>query len=153
MKLAIDSDSNGLDLKRILCDFLRDKGVNFLDLAFLDTGQGDYPDVGFNLARRVQKGDFDRGILICGTGSGMAMCANKVKGVFAGVAHDHYSAERLRKSNDAQIICLGALVIGPQLALTLIETWLDSEFQGGRSAPKVKRMRQLEDEFSKGHKS
>ncbi len=81
----------------------------------------------------------------------MAMCANKVKGVFAGAAHDVYSAERLRKSNNAQIICLGALVIGPQLALTLIESWLNSEFQGGGSAPKVKRMRELEDEVSKEH--
>lgn len=149
MNIAIDADCNGLELKRTICDFLKEKGIKFKDLAYLDSHQADYPDVGFNLAKEVQKGDFDRGILICGTGLGMAMCANKIKGIFAGSAHDVYSAQRLRKSNDAQIICLGAQVVGPQLAITIIEAWLDSEFQSGRSAPKVKRMRQLEDESIK----
>jgi len=146
MKIAIDADVNGGELKKILCEFLKEKKVDFEDLAYLDSDSCDYPDVAFNLARAVQKGDFDRGILICGTGLGMAMCANKVRGVFAGVCHDVYSAERLRKSNDAQIITLGSLVIGPQAAVTVIDAWLDSEFQGGRSQPKVKRMRQLEAE-------
>jgi ribose 5-phosphate isomerase B len=148
MKIAIDSDSNGLELKRVLCEFLQDKGIEFSDLSYLDSNQVDYPDIGYNLAGKIQKGEFDRGILICGTGLGMAMCANKVPGVYAGAAHDVYSAERLIKSNDAHIICLGAQVVGPQLALILIKSWLESEFQGGRSAPKVERMRQLEKEHA-----
>ena len=146
MKIAIDADVNGIELKKVLCRFLAEKGIDFEDLAYLDSQQVDYPDVAFNLARQVQKGDFDRGILICGTGLGMAMCANKVKGVFAGSCHDVYSAGRLRKSNDAQVITLGALVIGCQSAVTIIDAWLDSEFQSGRSEPKVRRMRQLEAE-------
>lgn len=144
MRVAIDADSNGLALKQTLCDFLQSRGVDYEDLAYLDTHQVDYPDVAFNLAKQVQAGTFDRGILICGTGQGMAMCANKVRGVFAGACNDTYSAERLRKSNDAQIIALGALVVGPRLAMSVTDAWLGSEFQGGRSAPKVARMRQLE---------
>ena len=146
MKIAIDADINGIELKKAICDFLAERKVDFRDLAYLDAHQVDYPDIAFNLARQISKGDFDRGILICGTGLGMAMCANKVKGIFAGTCHDIFSAERLRKSNDAQVITLGALVIGRQLVMTIIDAWLDSEFQGRRSEPKVKRMRQLENE-------
>ncbi len=152
MSIAIDADSNGLGLKTTLLDLLKDKKVEVSDLAYLESHRGDYPDIAFNLARKIQDGAFERGILICGTGLGMAMCANKVKGVFAGTCHDVYSAERLRKSNDAQIITFGALVIGPQLAMTIIDAWLDSEFQGGRSQPKVERMRELEAEsYEKGN--
>jgi ribose 5-phosphate isomerase B len=104
----------------------------------------DYPDIGFNLATRVAHDEFDRGVLICGTGLGMAMIANKVEGVYAGVCHDVYSAERLRKSNDAQIITMGARVIGSELAKTVLSAWLHSEFEPQRSAKKVERMRQLE---------
>ena len=147
MKIAIDADANGTELKKELCEFLKEKNVDFQDLAFIDSHQGDYPDVACNLALQIQKGNFDRGILICGTGLGVAMCANKVKGIFAGVCHDVYSAERLRKSNNAQIITLGALIIGPQLAKTVIGAWLVSEFQGGRSTSKVNRMRELEEEL------
>ena len=152
MSIAIDADSNGLGLKTTLLDLLKDKKVEVSDLAYLESHRGDYPDIAFNLARKIQGGAFERGILICGTGLGMAMCANKVKGVFAGTCHDVYSAERLRKSNDAQIITFGALIIGPQLAMTIIDAWLDSEFQGGRSQPKVERMRELEAEsYKKGN--
>ena len=92
----------------------------------------------------LQDGSFGRGILICGTGLGMAMIANKVEGVYAGVCHDVYSAERLRKSNDAQVLTMGARVIGSELAKTIVDAWLQSEFQGGGSQPKVDQMRSLE---------
>ena len=104
----------------------------------------DYPDIGYNLARRVAQKDFERGVLICGTGLGMCMIANKVDGIYAGVCHDVYSAERLRKSNDAQIITIGARVIGSELAKSILSAWLHAEFEAGRSAPKVARMRELE---------
>ena len=145
MHIAIDADANGLDLKKKICDHLAAEGIPFQDLAYLDHHQVDYPDIAFNLANRVRAGEFDRGILICGTGQGMAMCANKVKGIYAGACSDTYSAERLRKSNNAQILCLGALVIGEQTAISLVEAWLKSDFQGGRSAPKVERMHALEE--------
>ena len=76
MKIAIDADINGIELKKAICDFLAERKVDFRDLAYLDAHQVDYPDIAFNLARQISKGDFDRGILICGTGLGMAMCAN-----------------------------------------------------------------------------
>ncbi len=150
MSIAIDADEYGLELKQVLCGLLAERGVPFEDLAYLNSHQADYPDVALNLARQVQQGRFDRGILICGTGLGMAMVANKVRGVFAGTCHDVYSAERLRKSNDAQIITLGAAIVGPELAKTIICAWLDSEFQGGRSQRKVERMRAIEAEMHDG---
>ena len=144
MKVAIDSDDAGIDLKRVILAHMRDLNIDVEDLDLLASRKVDYPDVGYNLAKHVAGKEFDRGILICGTGLGMAMIANKVEGVFAGVCHDVYSAERLSKSNDAQVLTMGARVIGPELAKTVVSAWLNSEFQGGGSAPKVARMRELE---------
>ena len=125
-------------------EHLLDLGIDAVDLNLLAQRQADYPDIGHNLAKRVAAKEFDRGILVCGTGLGMAMVANKVEGVFAGTCHDVYSAERLCKSNAAQVITLGARVIGPELAKTIISAWIHSRFEGGRSLPKVERMRELE---------
>lgn len=144
MKIAIDCDTAGLPLKQVLVGHLRALGAEVTDLNLLGERKVDYPDVGFNLATRIARKDFDRGVLICGTGLGMAMIANKVEGVYAGVCHDVFSAERLKKSNDAQVITMGARVIGPELAKTIVSAWFKSEFEGGGSAPKVSRMRELE---------
>lgn len=144
MRVAVDSDDAGIELKRVVVDHLRALGADVEDLNLLGERQADYPDIGYHLARRVASRDFDRGVLICGTGLGMCMIANKVAGVYAGVCHDVYSAERLCKSNDAQILTMGARVIGPELAKTIVSAWLRSEFEAGRSAPKVARMRELE---------
>ena len=120
MKIAVDSDDAGTDLKRAIVEHLRSLGAEVDDLNLLGSKQVDYPDVGYNLARRVAAKNYDRGVLICGTGLGMCMIANKVEGIYAGVCHDAYSAERLRKSNDAQIITLGARVVGAELAKTIL---------------------------------
>ena len=144
LRIAIDCDDTAIDLKKVLYDHLKKQGVNITDLDYLGRGKADYPEIGFHLAQEIRKHNYDRGILICGTGLGMAMIANKVEGVFAGTCHDVYSAERLKKSNDAQILTLGARVIGPELAKMVVDAWLHSEFQGGGSAPKVEKMRQLE---------
>ena len=144
MKVAIDSDDAGIELKKIVLAHIKNLHIEVEDLDFIGSRKADYPDVGYNLAKRVASQEFDRGILICGTGLGMAMIANKVEGVFAGVCHDVYSAERLSKSNDAQVLTMGARVIGPELAKTIVSAWMDSQFQGGGSAPKVARMRELE---------
>jgi len=147
MKVAIDADNNGLEMKQILIRFLDAEHVEVSDLAFLNRHtEGDYPDVAYNLAKQVRDGIYDRGILICGTGLGMAMCANKVRGVFAGSCTDIYAAERLMKSNNARILTLGAQVTGPESAKMVVKAWLNSEFQGGRSLPKVQRMEQIERE-------
>ena len=110
----------------------------------------DYPDVGVALAEAVREGRFERGILICGTGIGMAITANKVPGVFAACCHDPYSAERARKSNDAQILTMGAQIVAPTLARVLVDHWLASEFAGGRSAPKVEKMRRIDEKYHGG---
>jgi ribose 5-phosphate isomerase B len=150
MRIAIDSDDAGTELKRVISEHLRSLGADVKDLDLMKSSKVDYPDIGYNLARRVGDKEFDRGVLICGTGLGMAMVANKVEGIFAGACHDVYSAERLRKSNDAQILTLGARVVGSELAKTIVSAWLKSEFEAGRSLPKVERMRELEQLSRKG---
>ena len=144
MRIAVDSDDAGIEHKRMVVEYLRESGVTVEDLDLLASRKVDYPDIGYNLARLVARKEYDRGVLICGTGLGMCMIANKVEGVYAGVCHDVYSAERLRKSNDAQVITMGARVVGPEVAKAVLAAWLKSEFEAGRSLPKVQRMRELE---------
>lgn len=135
--IAIGCDDAAIELKNTLTSWLKEQGVEVMD--YSDAGDL-YPDVATAVARKIAAGEHQRGILICGTGIGMCISANKVPGVRAALCHDTYSAERARKSNDAQIITLGARVIGPELAKTLLRAWLDSEFEVGRSGPKVERI-------------
>lgn len=145
MQIVIDADDAGLTLKHDLVDHLGSRGFEALDLNYLGKNpDASYPEIGYNLASMIKAREYERGILICGTGLGMAMIANKVETVYAGPCHDVYSAERLRKSNDAQVITLGARVVGLELAKTIIDAWLLAEFQGGTSRPKVESMRSLE---------
>ena len=147
MALAIGSDEAGFYLKEALMKFLTEKGLEVTDYGVYDTTPVLYPDIAVKVARAIADGRHDRGILVCGTGIGMAITANKVPGIRAAVCHDAYSAERARKSNNAQIMTLGARVIGEELAKTLVDVWLQSEFQGGGSTQKVERISQYEREF------
>lgn len=150
MKIAIDSDCNGDALKSQLVSYLTESGYSVQDLHFSATKDDvDYPDVAINLAHSIRDGQFDKGILVCGTGQGMAIVANKVPGVYAGACSDIYAAERLCKSNGAQIIALGALVTGLESAKSIVKVFVDSEFQGGRSAPKVEKIKGYEAQLSK----
>ena len=126
--LALGADSAGVDLKNVLRDRLRtDPRVEIRD--FGDAADDvDYPHIGLVVAESVARGEADRAILICGTGIGMAITANKVPGIRATVAHDSYSVERSILSNDCQILALGARVIGPELAYRLVSEWLEYEF-------------------------
>ncbi|KKM58780.1 hypothetical protein LCGC14_1548950 [marine sediment metagenome] len=146
MKIAIGSDHLGLELKNMIRDFLKDKEIEVKDFGTMSKEPIDYPDIAKKVAKAVAKGDCERGILICGTGIGMVIAANKVRGIRAAVCHDLYSAERSRKSNNAQIMAIGALIIGSELAKKLVEVWLNSEFQGGRSEGKVKKIMEIEAE-------
>jgi ribose 5-phosphate isomerase B len=139
--VAIGSDEAGFRLKGLLIDALREDGLEVADFGCHSEDPVDYPDVAFELAEAVARGEHDRGILICGTGIGMSIAANKVPGVRAAQAHDAYSAERARKSNDAQILALGARVIGPELAKSIVRTWMHAEFEGGRSTRKVDKIK------------
>lgn len=141
LKVAIGADDAATALKNQVKTYLQEKGIEVVDFSHDVAGNEQmYPDIAFNLASSIRDGQFERGILLCGTGIGMAIVANKVPGVRAAQCHDVYSASRARKSNNAQIMTLGARVIGSELALTIIESWLDAEFEAGRSAAKVERI-------------
>jgi ribose 5-phosphate isomerase B len=145
MEIVIGSDHFGYPLKETLSSELESLGHVAVDLGCSSaTDEVDYPDVAAKLATRIAAGEFERGILVCGTGIGMAIAANKVPGVRAACCHDTYSAERARKSNDAQVLCLGAQVVGPALARDVLFRWLESEFGGGRSTRKVEKINRLD---------
>lgn len=149
MKIAIGSDHFGYALKEDLKEHLIQLGFEPVDFGCYDANTPvDYPDVAYELSHHLAEGEFDRGILVCGTGIGMAIAANKVPGVRAACCHDVYSAERARKSNNAQVITMGSQVITPLLARKLLSIWLDSEFEGGRSAPKVAKIIAIEKQHS-----
>jgi ribose 5-phosphate isomerase B len=147
MRIAIGCDEAGLPLLEVIREQLKEKQLDVQDFGVHNTDPVDYPDIGAAVAEAVARGDAERGILICGTGIGMSITANKVPGVRAALCHDTYSAERARKSNDAQVITMGARVIGPELAKSIIEVWLNSEFAGGRSAPKVEKMNAVDEKY------
>lgn len=142
--IAVGSDHFGLPLKNVIRDYLREKGYDVDDLGVPTPDPVDYPDVGRRVAEAVGQGRYDRAVLVCGTGAGMAIVANKIPGVRAVCVHDPYTAERARASNNAQIITMGSEVIGPGAAKKLVDIWLASEFQGGRSAPKVAKIDQID---------
>ena len=136
--IAIGSDHLGYKLKEVLKEFIeRELNIKCLDIGVDSEEPADYPDVAFEVTKKIKKGLCDQGILICGTGIGMAIAANKVPGIYAAVCHDPYSAERAKKSNNTNVMTIGALVIGVELAKKLVSIWLSSEFQGGNSARKV----------------
>ncbi len=149
MKIAIGCDEAGCGLKHIIIDLLQKEGIEVTDEGCRDDEVVLYPNIAEKVANIVADGKADRGILICGTGIGMAMAANKVKGIRAAVCHDSFSTERSRKSNDAQIMCMGARIIGPELAKMLVKLWLTCDFAGGGSAPKVEAIKQMEEKYFK----
>jgi len=152
MKLAIGCDDAGEPLLHTIEAILKEDSA--IEVSNFSAAAADaieyYPDVAERVALAVAKAGYDRGILVCGTGIGMAITACKVPGIRAALCHDTYSAERSRKSNDAQILTMGARVIGPELAKSIVETWLRSEFDDGSpSAPKVQRMDEIDKKYLK----
>lgn len=144
-KVAIGCDNAAFDLKETLRAYISGLGFDVEDVGIFSSDDTEfYPDIAVRVAHAIDKGRCQRGVLICGTGIGMAISANKVPGIRAAQAHDTYSAERARKSNDAHIVTLGARVVGPEVAKQVVRTFLESEFQGGRSTPKVERIKELE---------
>jgi ribose 5-phosphate isomerase B len=142
MKIALGADSAGKPLLDVIEAHLKSKPGH----AITNLSQaGFYADLSANLAHKVKDGEYDRGILICGTGIGVCISANKVPGIRAALTHDTYSAERAAKSNNAQIITMGARVIGPELAKAIVDTWLASEFDPkGASAANVEAINKLD---------
>jgi ribose 5-phosphate isomerase B len=150
MKLVIGCDDAALSLKNIMKDYLKNtRNIEFVDVGiFSEADKELYPRIAEKAVAviRDQNNEIEYGILLCGTGIGMALSANKFKGIKAAVCHDVYSAERAKKSNNTNIITMGARVIGPEVAKKMIDIWLDSEFTGGGSTSKVAVIEQFEKE-------
>ncbi len=147
--IAIGCDDAAVNFKEEIIEYIALKGYQCDDFGVSKDEHTVYPDIALAVAKAIQSGRYERGILICGTGIGMSIVANKVGGVRAALCHDVYSAERARKSNNAQIITMGARVIGIELAKKIIDAWLQSEFEGGRSLPKVERILNIDNEYRK----
>ena len=143
MRIALGADHGGVDLKDSLSQRLRDAGHEVADLGTHGTESVDYPDFGRAVAEAVASGDADRGILVCGTGQGMAMTANKVAGIRAGVVSDAFSARMIVEHNNAQVLSIGARVVGPSLAEVIVDAFLNASFEGGRHARRVAKIAPL----------
>ena len=144
MHIAIAADHGGYELKQHIAKFLIAQGHQVQDFGTDGPESVDYPDFAAPLARAVAAGEFERGILICGTGIGISMAANKVRGARAAVCTNCYMAHKSRQDNDANILCLGGRVLGLGLALDIVQTFLGSEFLGGRHARRVDKISALE---------
>ena len=142
--LVIASDHGGLALKQELMEHLRTNGVEFEDIGTYTTDSCDYPIYAEKAARGVAEGKYEKGILVCGTGIGMSLAANKIAGIRCAVLSDCFSAEMCRAHNDANMIALGGRVIGPELAKRIVDLFLNTEFTGGRHANRVDMIRALE---------
>jgi ribose 5-phosphate isomerase B len=147
MRIALGCDEVGFPLLEVVREQLSTRDVEVVDFGVHSTDPVLYPNVALAVAQAIAAGDCDRGILICGTGIGMSITANKVPTVRAALCHDTYSAERARKSNDAQVLTMGARVIGSEVAKQIVDAWLRSDFEGGGSLPKVVRMKEIDEEF------
>ncbi|WP_054949229.1 ribose 5-phosphate isomerase B [Numidum massiliense] len=150
MRIALGSDHNGYFLKEELKKHVQDLGHDVIDYGCDSCEAVDYPDVAFRVAEDIVSKKVSRGILICGTGIGVAIAAGKVPGVRAALCHDTYSAERAQKSNNAQILTMGAQVIGVQLAKKVVDAYLKAQFSGGNSGRKVQKIINKENELLKG---
>jgi len=146
MKIAIGSDHRGFDAKRRLVPMLRQLGHEVTDIGPDGNDSVDYPDYAYEVAKSVSEGRVERGILICGTGIGMCIAANKVKGVRAAPCHDSITVEMSRRHNDANVLCLSADLLGDELIGRIVRLWLETEFEGGRHARRVDKIKRIEAE-------
>src|ERR1700722_12971240 len=140
MKIAIGSDHRGFEVKRRIITVLQQMGHEALDVGPQSRDSVDYPDYAFQVGTAVSEGRAQRGVLICGTGIGMCIAANKVKGVRAAPCHDSITAEMSRRHNDANVLCLSADLLGEELLDRMVKIWLETDFEGGRHARRVDKI-------------
>lgn len=143
MKIAIGCDHVGFEYKMKVIEHLKEKGIEVVDFGTNSTERTDYPIYGKAVGEAVAKGECDKGILICGTGVGISLAANKVKGVRAVVCSEPYSALLSRQHNDTNILAFGSRVVGLDLALMIVDIWLSGEFEGGRHARRVEMINNI----------
>ncbi len=142
--IYLGSDHGGFELKEHVAEYLKEKGIEFEDCGTYSSDSCDYPDIAENVANKVVADKGSYGILVCGTGIGISIAANKVKGIRAACCSDTFSARYTRKHNDANILCFGGRVIGPGMAEELIDAFLGSDFEGGRHAKRVAKITEIE---------
>ncbi|EEO6564809.1 ribose 5-phosphate isomerase B [Listeria monocytogenes] len=146
MKIAIGNDHVGIELKPVIVAYLQDLGHEVDDFGAFSNERTDYPEYGKKVAESVAAGKSDLGILICGSGVGISIAANKVKGIRAVVCSEPYSAKLSREHNNTNILAFGSRVVGAELAKMIVQNWLDAEFEGGRHAKRVEMIARIEDE-------
>ncbi|MGV6848613.1 MAG: ribose 5-phosphate isomerase B [Marinibacterium sp.] len=144
-RIVLSSDHAGLDLRKAIADHVAAKGYEVVDIGPTTTESTHYPKHGEAAARKVASGDCDLGIILCGTGQGIMMAANKVKGIRCGVCSDTFSARMIRQHNNANMLAMGVRVLGEGLALDIVDAYLDAEFEGGRHATRVDMIVAMED--------
>ncbi|MDR6999371.1 ribose 5-phosphate isomerase B [Neobacillus niacini] len=144
MKVALASDHGGVNIRKEIAHLMEELGIQYQDFGCDCETSVDYPDYALPVAEKVASGEFDRGILICGTGIGMCIAANKVKGIRAALVHDTFSAKATRAHNDSNILTMGERVIGAGLARDIAQIWLTGEFEGGRHANRVGKITEIE---------
>lgn len=149
MKIALGSDHGGYNLKELVKKHLDELKIEYKDFGCNGCDSVDYPDFALPVAESVVSGDFDRGILICGTGIGMSIAANKVPGIRAAVCTDTFSAKMCRMHNDANILAMGERVIGPGVAIDIVDAFLKEEFQGGRHSIRIGKIKNIEQKHYK----
>ena len=149
MKIAIACDHGGLNLKNAVIDYLKENGYDYKDFGTNSTASCDYPDFALPAAEAVASGECEKGILICSTGIGVSMVANKVPGVRCAHCHDAYCAEFTRLHNDANVLAMGEKVVGVGYALRIVKTFLTTQFEGGRHQRRVDKIAEIEKKYCK----
>ncbi|ABR46568.1 sugar-phosphate isomerase, RpiB/LacA/LacB family [Alkaliphilus metalliredigens QYMF] len=149
MKIAIGSDHGGYELKNLIKEHLLNKKLEVVDFGTESTDSCDYADYAQGVAEAVAKGDYARGILICGTGIGISIAANKVPGIRCALVGDCFSAKATTEHNDSNVLALGGRVVGPGLALEIVDIWLSATFQGGRHQKRIDKITDIESKYYK----
>ncbi len=146
MKIAIGCDHGGLEHKNAIVAHLKERGFEVKDSGICENHSVDYPDIAVKVCADITSGECERGILVCGTGIGMSLAANKVKGIRAAAVSEHFSAKYTRLHNDSNVLCLGGRVIGIGTALELVDLFVDTEFEGGRHENRVNKVMAIEND-------
>ena len=149
MKIALGSDHGGLDLKNEIVKHLKSKNIELTDFGTYTEDSCDYPDYALKVAEEVAEGNFDFGILVCGTGIGVSIVANKVPGIRAALCGDYFSAHATRQHNNANILTLGARVVGMGLALDIVDAFITAKFEGDRHQKRIDKITEIEKKYSK----
>lgn len=150
MKVIIGADHTGFELKQQVVEYIKEKGIEVVDNGNIFDAKDDYPDIAYELCSKVANGTFEKGILICGSGIGMSIAANKVNGIRCGVCNEEYLIEMARKDNDINVLSIGARVIDFEKAKKIIDMFLETEFLGERHLRRVEKIGQIEQKMKEG---